>query len=44
LLARRSERPTQLPLFELAEHLKASERPAPTLDEYDALLSRRGAR
>jgi hypothetical protein len=44
LLARRNERPAQLPLFELAEHLKASRRPQPTLGEYDALLNRGAAR
>ncbi len=44
LLARRSERPAQLPLFELPERLQASNRPAPTLGEYDALLSRGGGR
>jgi transposase len=44
LLARRNERPAQLPLFELPEQLKAIKRPQPTLGEYDALLSRRGAR
>ena len=43
LLARRSERPAQLPLFELPERLRGGERPQPTLDDYDALLSR-GAR
>lgn len=44
LLARKSERPAQLPLFELAEHLRSRERPQPTLGEYDSLLSRGGAR
>ena len=44
LLARRSERPAQLPLFELPERLRARERPQPTLGEYDTLLSRGGAR
>jgi hypothetical protein len=44
LLARRSERPAQLPLFELPEHLRSRERPQPTLGEYDALLSRGGTR
>ena len=43
LLARRSERPAQLPLFELPERLRDVERPGPTLADYDALLSR-GAR
>ena len=38
LLARRSERPPQLPLFDLPERLQASERPAPTLGDYDQLL------
>ncbi len=42
LLARRSERPAQLPLLELAERLRASDRPSPTLGDYDALLSRGG--
>ncbi len=44
LLARRSERPAQLPLFELPERLRDLERPQPALGEYDALLSRGGAR
>jgi transposase len=44
LLARRSERPAQLPLFELPEQLKATRRPQPTLGEYDALLERGGRR
>jgi transposase len=44
LLARRSERPAQLPLFELPERLRDVERPAPTLGEYDALLQRGGSR
>lgn len=44
LLARRGERPSQLPLFELPEQLKASARPQPTLGEYDALLARGGQR
>lgn len=44
LLARRSERPAQLPLFELPEQLKATARPQPTLGEYDAFLSRGGRR
>jgi hypothetical protein len=44
LLARRRERPSQLPLFELPEQLRTSERPQPTLGEYDALLQRRGGR
>jgi hypothetical protein len=43
LLARRSERPAQLPLFELPEHLRGLERPQPTLGDYDALLQRGGA-
>jgi hypothetical protein len=38
LLARRSERPAQLPLFELCERLRNVERPEPTLGDYDALL------
>jgi transposase len=44
LLARRSERPAQQPLFELPERLRDVERPEPTLAEYDALLSRGGRR
>ena len=44
LLARRSERPSQLPLFELPGRLRASNRPAPTLGEYDAYLGRGGSR
>lgn len=44
LLARRGERPAQLPIFELPERLKATARPQPTLGEYDALLQRGGAR
>lgn len=44
LLARRRERPAQLPLFELPEQLRSRSRPQPTLGEYDALLSRAGAR
>ena len=44
LLARRSERPPQLPLFELPERLRGSERPQPTLADYDALLQRGGRR
>jgi transposase len=44
LLARRRERPAQLPLFELPEHLRFRERPQPTLGEYDALLQRGVAR
>ena len=44
LLARRSERPAQLPLFELPERLRASDRPEPSLGDYDALLSQGGRR
>ncbi len=44
LLARRGERPSQPPLPELPERLQASERPEPTLADYDALLSRGGRR
>jgi len=40
LLARRSERPTQLLLFELPERLRDVARPEPTLGDYDSLLSR----
>ena len=43
-LARRSERPAQLPLFELPERLRGRERTAPTLADYDRLLRRGGAR
>jgi hypothetical protein len=39
VLARRSERPAQPPLFELPQHLRDLERPQPTLGDYDALLS-----
>lgn len=45
LLARRSERPSQLPLFDLPERLQATaNRPAPSLGDYDQLLQRRGSR
>jgi hypothetical protein len=44
LLARRSERPAQLPLFELPERLRSNRRPQPTLGEYDTLLQHGGAR
>ena len=44
LLARRSERPAQLPLFELPERLRDIDRPEPTLGDYDALLQRGGTR
>jgi transposase len=44
LLTRRSERPAQPPLFDLPERLRSSERPAPTLADYDTLLSRGGRR
>jgi transposase len=45
LLARRSERPAQQPLFELPERLRELEqRPVPTLGDYDSLLSRGGDR
>ncbi len=44
LLARRSERPAQPRLFELPERLAATDRPEPTLHDYDALLSRGGTR
>jgi transposase len=40
LLTRRRERPAQPPPFELPERLQASERPQPTLADYDALLGR----
>ncbi len=43
LLARRNERPAQLPLFELPAHVQANGRPQPTLGEYDTLLHRGGA-
>jgi transposase len=42
LLARKSERPAQPPLFELPERLRQPERPEPTLADYDALLGRGG--
>ena len=42
VLARRRQRPAQLPLFELPERLQVSERPEPTLGDYDTLLNRRG--
>jgi hypothetical protein len=42
LLARRRERPAQLPLFELPERLRELERPQPRLGDYDALLGRGG--
>src|SRR5712691_10671420 len=44
LLARRSERPAQPPLFELPQRLRDVARPEPTLGDYDALLSRGGKR
>jgi transposase len=44
LLARRRERPAQLPLFELPERLRELERPQPTLGDYDAFLTRGGRR
>ena len=44
LLARKSERPAQQPLFELPHRLREVERPQPTLADYDALLSRGGTR
>ena len=44
LLARQSKRPAQLPLFELPERLRSSDRPAPTLADYDRLLHRGGSR
>jgi len=43
LLAGRSERPSQLPLLDLPERLRAG-RPAPTLGDYDQLLQREGSR
>jgi transposase len=44
LLARRSDRPSQLPLFDLPHRLLGAERPTPTLAEYDdAYLTRGGA-
>ena len=42
LLARKSERPAQPPLFELPAAAAATTRPEPTLADYDALLSRGG--
>jgi len=44
LLARKSERPAQQPLFELPQRLRDLERPEPTLADYNALLSRGGTR
>ena len=44
LLANRTERPRQQPLFELPEGLRAQARSAPTLSEYDAYLGQRGTR
>ncbi len=44
LLARRSDRPAQLPLFDLPERLQTSDRPQPSLGDYDELLQRRGSR
>jgi transposase len=44
LLARRSDRPSQPQLFDLPERLQASERPTPTLGDYDELLQRGGSR
>ena len=44
LLARGSERPAQLPLFELSERLRDIERPQPSLGDYDALLQLGGGR
>ena len=44
LLARRSDRPAQLPLFDLPERLRASDRPQPSLGDYDQLLQRGGSR
>jgi transposase len=44
LLARRSKRPAQLPLFELPERLRDHDRPMPTLADYDRLLTRGDAR
>jgi hypothetical protein len=44
LLARRSDRPSQLPLFDLPKRLQASDRPQPTLGDYDQLLHQGGSR
>jgi len=44
LLARRSDRPSQPALFDLPERLQASDRPQPTLGDYDQLLRKGGAR
>jgi transposase len=44
LLASRSERPAQLPLFDLPGRLRRADRPAPTLRDYDAYLEQGGAR
>jgi transposase len=44
LLARRSDRPAQLPLFDLPERLRTSDRPQPSLGDYDELLQQGGSR
>jgi transposase len=44
LASRTDQRPSQPLLFELPPQLTASERPAPTLGEYDAYLQQGGAR
>lgn len=43
LLARRHERPQARPLLDLPERLRASERPQPTLGDYDEILREQGA-
>jgi hypothetical protein len=44
LLASRTDRRPQQPLlFELPPQLRGADRPAPTLDEYDAYLEQGGA-
>jgi transposase len=42
LLARRTDRPSQQPLFELPERLQQESRPVPSLADYDALLTQAG--
>lgn len=44
LLASRTERRPQLPLFELPPRLQAADRPAPSLGEYDAYLGQEASR
>ena len=44
VLARRSERPAPAPLSGLEDRLAATERPAPTITEYNQLLGQETAR